>query len=549
SSLQDSELFHALLNEFHQEVPFDMALLMTRIENVRDRISLQDFVTFVPTNISRDSHYYFTGSVFDRVIKQESNLFLADTSKLSHPIEQELFGKHGLREVVLSPLRSGGEVIGVLMVGTIRPDILREMEYQINRMAYTLTLAIEKNRLASSIVKRDHEMEAIKRIGGVLASSTFDMDKVLKHTMEMIEGIMNVEAGSLLFLDKNELEFKAAFNLDLETVQNFRPKLGQGITGYSAARGETVLVRDVQTSQYYDPEFDRRTGFKTRSVLCVPLVSQGKVLGVIEVLNRQNGDFDANDLQLLQSIATSVSIAIENSRLYRETLSMAEHERAIRNMFQKFVPREIVDKITNDSSGEKPVIDELKTLTLLNIDIRNFSPLASKMGPQKTVAILNHFFAVMGDIVFKYNGIVDKYLGDGFLAIFGAPISSSSDTDNALSAALEMKKTLEVINDHLSGEIDLPLTIGISVHTGEAVVGNIGFDKKMDYTVIGDSVNVAFRLQELTKNRPNTILISEKTRQAVINSILEVREVGKYDAGYITGELKIYELLGQQRNN
>ncbi|PJB39932.1 MAG: hypothetical protein CO106_10000, partial [Deltaproteobacteria bacterium CG_4_9_14_3_um_filter_44_9] len=155
-----------------------------------------------------------------------------------------------------------------------------------------------------------------------------------------------------------------------------------------------------------------------------------------------HGDFDTKDLQLLQSIAASVSIALENSRLYQATLSMAEHERSIRNMFQKFVPKEIVDQITHDSLGERPVVDELKTLTLLNIDIRNFSVLGSSIGPQKTVAILNHFFAVMGGIVFKYGGIVDKYLGDGFLAVFGAPVSGISDADNAISAALEMKKTL-----------------------------------------------------------------------------------------------------------
>ncbi|HCX91012.1 MAG TPA: hypothetical protein DHT43_10990, partial [Deltaproteobacteria bacterium] len=445
SSLRESELFHALLNEFRDEVPFDLALLMTRVENTPDRLSLLDFVAFVPTifnALSRGSHYCFSGSVFDRVIKQESALFLEYISELSHPVEQELFGKQGLRTVVLSPLKSGGKVMGILAVGAFNQDALQGKEYQIARMSHTLTLAIEQNRLTSSIMKRDQEMEAVKQIGGILASSTFDMDKVLKHTMEMIEEIMDVEAGSLLFLDKNELAFKVSFNLDIEILQSFRPKLGQGIAGYSAARGEPVLVRDIQTSQYYDPEFDRLTGFKTRSVLCVPLVSQGKVLGVIEVLNRQHGDFDTKDLQLLQSIAASVSIALENSRLYQATLSMAEHERSIRNMFQKFVPKEIVDQITHDSLGERPVVDELKTLTLLNIDIRNFSVLGSSIGPQKTVAILNHFFAVMGDIVFKYGGIVDKYLGDGFLAVFGAPVSGISDADNAISAALEMKKTL-----------------------------------------------------------------------------------------------------------
>ncbi|PIX25006.1 MAG: hypothetical protein COZ68_04960, partial [Deltaproteobacteria bacterium CG_4_8_14_3_um_filter_43_13] len=240
SSLRESELFHALLNEFRDEVPFDLALLMTRVENTPDRLSLLDFVAFVPTifnALSRGSHYCFTGSVFDRVIKQESALFLEDISELSHPVEQELFGKQGLRTVVLSPLKSGGKVMGILAVGAFNQDALQGKEYQIARMSHTLTLAIEQNRLTSSIMKRDQEMEAVKQIGGILASSTFDMDKVLKHTMEMIREIMDVESGSLLFLDKNELEFKAAFNLDLESLRSFRPKLGQGIAGYSAARG------------------------------------------------------------------------------------------------------------------------------------------------------------------------------------------------------------------------------------------------------------------------------------------------------------------------
>ncbi len=88
--------------------------------------------------------------------------------------------------------------------------------------------------------------------------------------------------------------------------------------------------------------------------------------------------------------------------------------------------------------------------------------------------------------------------------------------------------------------------MGISIHTGEAVVGNIGFEKKMDYTVIGDSVNAVFRLQDLTKSRPNSILISEKTRLAAMNSILDVREIGMCDAGSTLGELRIYELLGRK---
>ena len=303
-------------------------------------------------------------------------------------------------------------------------------------------------------------------------------------------------------------------------------------------------MRNVTESRQFYPVIDRMIGFETRSVLCVPLISMGKVIGVIELINKLDGEFNDSDLQLLQSIATSVSIALENSRLYQETLSMAEHERGIRSMFQKFVPKEIVDKIVHDITEEKLVIDELKTLTLMNIDIRGFSFLTKELGPQRTVSILNYFFTTMGEIVFKHHGIVDKYLGDGFLALFGAPVSNLFDTDHAVTAALEMKNAMAAINEYFSNEIDIPLSIGISVHTGEVVVGNIGFEKKMDYTVIGDSVNVVFRLQDMTKFAPNSVLISEKTLRAVIKLRLDIREMGMYDAGEVLGQLKIYELLG-----
>lgn len=260
------------------------------------------------------------------------------------------------------------------------------------------------------------------------------------------------------------------------------------------------------------------------------------------MLNKINGDFGPNDEDLLQSIASSVSIAIENARLYKETVSMAEHERGIRSVFQKFVPKEIIDKIILGSETEKEMLEEVKTLTLLNIDIRGFSGLSREIGPQKTVSMLNYFFSVMGGIVFKNHGIVDKYLGDGLLALFGAPVSSTMDADNAVQAALEMKDSVATVNDYFAREFDASISIGISVHTGEVVVGGFGFEMKMDYTVIGDPVNDVFKLQAFTKSILNSILISEKTCHSV-RFHLELRDV---DA--TLGDLKLYELLGYNKD-
>ncbi len=552
SSLRDAELYNAILKEIYADIPFDMALILIEAENNPGHVTVLDLMTTLPTSFTRRMDISYIGSIVDRVMKQGTRLLISDPEQWVHPLERELFVKNQLRACLLAPLKVDGSIKGVLVLGSLSPSVLQGVEEQVERLAGLVALANEKSRLSISILKKDQDMALIRQIGSLLAASTFDMQKVLEHTMDLIRATMDVEAGCLLLLDNNELGFNVAFNTDskinMDSLRTMKFKLGQGIAGYCASRGEPVMVKDAHKAKQFSPEIDKQTGFTTRSVLCVPLISLGRVMGVIEVLNKRGGDFNDNDLRLLQSIATSVSIALENARLYQQTLSIAALERGIRNMFQKFVPKEVVDKITHDTDGEKPVINETKMLTLMNIDIRGFSTLSKRLGPQKTVNMLNHFFGVMGEIVFTHRGIVDKYLGDGFLAVFGAPVSDINDADNAVEAALEMRAAMNPINDRLAREFGAALTIGISIHTGEAVVGNIGFEKKMDYTVIGDSVNDVFRLQNLTRTVPNGILLSEKTLGALSSTRPEVREIGRCDAGETLRELKIYELLGCEHN-
>jgi class 3 adenylate cyclase/GAF domain-containing protein len=457
-------------------------------------------------------------------------------------LDQVIFKDHGCKSCLLAPLKIEGRVYGIISLGSKQSGLFNDVKELLRWIANGLSLVLERNRLSAAVVKRNQELDTIRQIGSALASSTFDISKVLKYTMDMIREVMNVEAGSLLFLEDNELEIAVAFNIKLKSMKKFRLKLGQGIAGYVAARGEAIIVNDTEKSSHFFPIIDETSGFTTQSALCVPMISQGRVIGVIEVLNIINGEFSNDDKDLLQAIATSVCIALENARLYEETLSMAEHERDVRHMFQKFVPKEVLDKILHGATNGKPIIEEIRTITLLNIDIRGFSNLAMKIGPQKTVSLLNSFFSVMGGIVFKHFGIVDKYLGDGFLALFGAPVASTKDADNAIAAAFEMKHSLPAVNKYLKRKLDASVDMGISIHTGEVVVGNIGFDKKMDYTVIGDSVNTVFRLQNLTKSYHNGILISETTLRAV-RSRLEVDEITvPKHLGKEISDIKVYEM-------
>ncbi|MBW2164606.1 MAG: GAF domain-containing protein [Deltaproteobacteria bacterium] len=546
SSFRDSELLHAVLNEIHAVVPFNLAMVMTLVENGSDYITIFELLANEQTSISRGTQYSIEqGSIIDKALKQESILIVNDTDVLTSECAKELFVNQGSKSCCLVPMKIRGVVKGIFALSSSHAKNFYNSQELIEWVAGVLSISIERNRLSESVVKRNKELDSIKQIGSALASSTFDMNQVLKYTMDMIREVMNVEAGSLFLVDGNELEFAVAFNINpefLKDLKDLRLKMGQGIAGYVAAQGESIIINDSQKSPHFYPEIDKTTGFKTLSALCVPMISQGKVIGGLEVLNKINGDFGSNDEDLLKSIASSVSIAIENARLYKETVSMAEHERGIRSMFQKFVPKEIVDKIVYGTETGGKMLEEVKTLTLLNIDIREFSRISREIGSQKTVPLLNCFFSAMGGIVFKHHGIVDKYLGDGLLALFGAPVSSIMDADNAVQAALEMKNSLATLNDYFAREFGVSINIGISVHTGEVVVGSFGFEMKMDYTVIGDSVNDVFKLQELTKSISNSILISEKTCHSA-RSRLEVRDIDTTFRG-----MKIYELLGYKED-
>jgi adenylate cyclase len=456
--------------------------------------------------------------MIEKVFKQENPIVVEDSGDLTSSLDQIIFQEHGCKSCLLAPLKMDGSITGILALASKKSGLFNEVQELLKWIANGLSLVLERNRLSAAVVRRNQELDTIRQIGSALASSTFDISKVLKYTMDMIREVMNVEAGSLLFLENSELEIAVAFNIKIKSMKKFRLKLGQGIAGYVAARGEAIVVNDTEKSSHFFPVIDGVSGFTTRSALCVPMISQGRVIGVIEVLNKINGEFSIDDKDLLQAIATSVCIALENARLYKETVSMAEHERDVRQMFQKFVPKEVLDRIIHGSVNGKPIIEEIRTITLLNIDIRGFSQTAMKIGPQKTVSLLN----------------------------FGAPVSSTRDADNAVAAAFEMKHSLPAVNKYLKEKLGASVTMGISIHTGEVVVGNIGFEKKMDYTVIGDSVNTVFRLQNQTKSIPNGILISEHTLRAVRTRLGVAEFEMSGNTSKEVGDMKVYELLDRR---
>jgi adenylate cyclase len=190
-------------------------------------------------------------------------------------------------------------------------------------------------------------------------------------------------------------------------------------------------------------------------------------------------------------------------------IGLKERER-LKMTFARYVSTHILEKVLQ--SDKPPHFQgERKKITVLFSDIRKFTHLAEKLAPEEVVAILNRYFGRMIEIVFKYNGTLDKFLGDGLMVEFGAPLDDKQQEKNAMRAALEMQQEAKEISDKWVQEGKPELKIGIGIHTGNAVVGNIGSEKHMEYTAIGDTVNVAARLEEATKEFNVSILVSEET--------------------------------------
>ncbi|MGB8424141.1 MAG: GAF domain-containing protein, partial [Desulfobacterales bacterium] len=288
SSFRDSELLQAVLGEMHTVIAFDIALVLLKNRQKPECLTVFDMAAHGPTDVTKGAQLDYSETVVEKVLKQETTLIIEDTQAAGaiaggedNGIMAELFLKNGRRTCLLTPLRSDGVVTGVLALSAKTRGLFEGLQNLIEWIANGLSIAIERNRLSAAVLKRNRELETIKQVGSALASSTFDMKKVLKYTMDMVRVLMNVEAGSLLFLENGELELAVAFNTRLSSMKKFRLRIGQGIAGHVAARGEAIIVNDSQKSPHFFPGVDRQTGYVTRSALAVPMISQGKVIGVI----------------------------------------------------------------------------------------------------------------------------------------------------------------------------------------------------------------------------------------------------------------------------
>jgi adenylate cyclase len=255
---------------------------------------------------------------------------------------------------------------------------------------------------------------------------------------------------------------------------------------------------------------------QVRSAICVPLMGRGRddasedrVLGVLYVDNVSTSHrFNPEDLDFVVAFAGLSAAAIDNS----QQAERVRQEQLKRSNFERYFTPQLAQRIAA-SEGATRLGGDKREVTVLFSDIRGFTALSETMPPNDMATLLTDYFTEMVDCVFRNEGTLDKFIGDAVMAQWGAPIGSKEDPDKAMQAAIEMIQELDKLNEKWRSEGRPQLQIGIGLNFGEAFAGNIGSERRLEYTVIGDTVNTASRL--CSAAAPREILISEEMRRAL----------------------------------
>jgi adenylate cyclase len=296
-----------------------------------------------------------------------------------------------------------------------------------------------------------------------------------------------------------------------------------------------VVIPDLSATQQDSGLGKSALLLRIRSVMCTPILSGEEIAGLIYVYKTRPlaRPFDQRDLQLAVAISHQAALTIQRTRL----LKRIRQEQRIRGLLQRFFAAPDAEVFLQDylQTGRLPELSE-QTLTVLFTDICDSTGLAERLGAWRFSKILSRYYQDMTGAVFEQGGLVNKYLGDGLMAVFGVTRNKPNPEERAVHAALEMLRRLEALSESEGEKIE----IGIGVNTGPTIAGYLGTEERVEYTVLGDAVNVAQRLQE--QARPNRVFIGAATR-AAINGNFNFRAVGNVELRGRTQAIETFEVL------
>lgn len=364
-------------------------------------------------------------------------------------------------------------------------------------------------------------------------NQALDYRELLDLVMEEIIRLVPAQRGFLLLRKGDELVPRVIYPPGLGDVA-----IAGSIVRKAIERGEAVLTHDARI------EF---AGSKSiiaaniRSAICAPLMTQGGAIGVILLDSPGREQFSVRDRDIVVAIANLAAVAIERARLTEELRIQGQ----VRQNLERFLSPNVAQALARYVAQHGKLWEaQEQIVTVLFADVKGFTSLSERLSPREVQDLLNEYLHEMTDVIFRYNGTVDKYIGDGIMAVFGAPRLPEDPLDEqhavrAVAAAVEMQQVQQRLVSRLDS--DKVFTVRIGVNTGPAFTGFFGTRHRLEYTAIGDTVNTASRLESAAE--PGTVFIGEDTAR-LVSSEFELQEMGELQLKGKQQRVRAFKVLG-----
>lgn len=379
---------------------------------------------------------------------------------------------------------------------------------------------------------------------GRLLIKTDSVDEVLARVLDIAFDALPVDRGFILLRDDKSGEIVCELARTKDKVE-FRPK---GQVPVSKTIVEQVM-RDRVALLTVDAQSDERVKMgesirlhQIKAAMCVPLWSGESIIGVMQVDSPfHSGSFNEQDLDLLTALANFAAVAVERLR----NAKRAEFERAARGRLERYHSPGVVESIVQAEEGAIGGVKSAE-VTVLFADLAGFTALSERLSPEEVSAILEGYFTHAVEAIFEEGGTLDKFIGDCVMAFFGAPVAQPDHAKRAVRAAIKILRELDAWNEARVAKDQPTLSMRIAINTGPVVVGDVGSNKRVDYTVLGNAVNVAARLEAYVGDATEITIGAETNRQ--LEGAFPTESLGEFQLKGLKKKIEAFRVIREKAN-
>ncbi|MDJ1185791.1 adenylate/guanylate cyclase domain-containing protein [Roseofilum casamattae] len=410
------------------------------------------------------------------------------------------------------------------------PELLSEKEK---------TRSILKLREQDRQKRRENKLQLLLEVSKEL-SEPGKLENLLQKILEILLKIMQIDRAAILLVNPKDdrLQIKAVeARPGIPTDYQF---YSNKIMSFVREKQQTIVTADARLDRRFN-DSDSVISQSIHASICAPLKPGDEVIGVLYTDNLSLVNvYSDEDVQFLTALANQAAIAISHSQLYQKM----ETEAVLRDKLERFFPKAVSSKLREEGNLNKIVETEV---TALFSDVSHFTQMSALMSPREVIEMLNEYFGtIVEEIVFPYEGTLEKFIGDALVAVWGSPYRQDDDAERAVRAAIAMQWVVRRLNIKRQYRNQRPIQIHIGLNTGEIASGNIGSDRLIQYAHIGDTMNVASRI--CTAAQADEILISATTFAQLKPHIIPVERLSPITVKGKDEPLEIYRVLWEDAN-